>query len=126
MTQQQLATYAALITEVLKRGNSITPKEAINLILITTPEGFELDDLIQVLYNIAHELQIDYKDYYDLIGKLLDKFTDVPTDSKWNTTCATIAQVAYVALSIAKSLPIPGKWKDVIQLVLSAYEGIKK
>ncbi len=126
MQETQLATYAALITEVLKRGNSITPAEAINLILITTPEGFELDDLIQVLYNIAHEFGIDYNDYYDLIRQLLDMFTDVHSDSKWNTICASVAQIAYVGLLIAKALPIPTKWKEVIQVVLNAYENLKK
>lgn len=124
MKDQQIADIAVKITQVIKTNLDTPAQELIIKMLDKIPElAGNINLTIEYLKSMADSLKIDYSDVNDIIATIQNTAKDATHPVDWNTLWQTVAQgIYYVAQVIANLLP--PKWKEVILIVLAAYENL--
>jgi len=119
-----LADIAVKITQVIKTNLDASAQDVIKNILDKIPElANDIDLTIEYLRSMANSLGIAYTDINDVIGYIQSYAKKAASPIDWNTLWQSIAQgIYYVAKALAGVLP--PKWKEVILIVLAAYENL--
>jgi len=122
MNNETLADISVKITHVIKTNLDLPSQQLITKILDKIPElANDIDLTIEYLRSMANSLSIAYTDINDIISYIQGYAKKASSDIDWNTLWQSIAQgIYYVAKVIAGFLP--PKWKEVILIVLGAYE----
>lgn len=124
MQKDTLADIAVKITQVIKTNLNDSAQQVIKKMLDEIPElAQDIDRTITYLQSMADSLGIAYTDINDIVHYIQKYAKAAASDIDWNSLWQTIAQgIYYVAQVIANLLP--PKWKEVVLIVLAAYENL--